>query len=284
MTKGIKGNAIPPKLAPKGLYDSFKPGDLLYNVNDFLGAKRAHYAVYVGKINNVHTVFDVSIEHTKRSISSPLAMRSRAKLRPLEESIDAKGTSYARASRLNPDSNSKPSSDELLSIIKQLNNKTFNWDGYEANCESFARAVVNDLPVSIQGQQVEKSTKEIVKGLMRIVGGKDFSAADLNLSSTQKVVNRTLAKTTTDSDSTTYYRTHPEAAAKKVRHQATINARPEERKRRAALLRERRRRGIAGKGGPDISHTVGGKTVLEDPSTNRARNGHGKNPRLKAAS
>jgi len=87
-----------------------------------------------------------------------------------------------------------------------------------------------------------------------------------------------------DGDSTTYYRTHPEAAAKKVRHQATINARPEERKRRASLNRERRRRGIAGKGGPDISHTVGGKTVLEDPSTNRARNGHGKNPRLKGAS
>jgi len=84
-----------------------------------------------------------------------------------------------------------------------------------------------------------------------------------------------------DGPSTEYYRTHPEAAAKKVRHQAEINRRPEERKRRAALNKERRRRGIDGKGGPDVSHTVAGKTVLEDPSTNRARNGHGSRPRLK---
>jgi hypothetical protein len=84
-----------------------------------------------------------------------------------------------------------------------------------------------------------------------------------------------------DGPSTEYYRTHPEARRKKVAKQAAINRRPEERERRAALNRERRRRGIAGKGGPDISHTEAGKTVLEDPSTNRGRNGHGKQPRLK---
>ena len=47
-----------------------------------------------------------------------------------------------------------------------------------------------------------------------------------------------------------------------------------------SLNRERRRRGIDGKGGPDVSHTASGGTTLEDPSTNRARNGHG-GPRLK---
>jgi len=36
----------------------------------------------------------------------------------------------------------------------------------------------------------------------------------------------------------------------------------------------RRRRGIAGKGGPDLSHTKKGTMVLESPSRNRARNGH----------
>lgn len=84
-----------------------------------------------------------------------------------------------------------------------------------------------------------------------------------------------------DGRSTAYYRSHPEARAKKVRHQAAINRRPEERERRAALNRERRRRGIAGKGGPDISHTTSGGTTLENPSTNRARNGHGKKSRLR---
>jgi len=36
---------------------------------------------------------------------------------------------------------------------------------------------------------------------------------------------------------------------------------------------ERRRRGIAGKGGKDLSHTKSGKMVLESKRTNRARNG-----------
>jgi hypothetical protein len=84
-----------------------------------------------------------------------------------------------------------------------------------------------------------------------------------------------------DGPSTAYYQNNPRARAKKVRKQAKINSRPEERKRRAALNQERRQRGIYGKGGSDVSHTTSGATVLEDPSTNRARNGSGGKPRLK---
>jgi hypothetical protein len=35
-----------------------------------------------------------------------------------------------------------------------------------------------------------------------------------------------------------------------------------------------------GKGGADVSHTADGKFKLENPSKNRARNGHGDNGRL----
>ena len=82
-------------------------------------------------------------------------------------------------------------------------------------------------------------------------------------------------------NSTEYYRKNPDAAARKVAYQKKVNARPEEKKRRAELNRERRRRGIAGKGGPDVSHTKSGKTVLEDPHTNRGRQGSGGKPKLK---
>lgn len=82
-------------------------------------------------------------------------------------------------------------------------------------------------------------------------------------------------------NSTEYYRNNPEAAARKVAYQKKVNARPEEKKRRAELNRERRRRGIDGKGGPDVSHTKSGKTVLEDPHTNRGRQGAGGTPKLK---
>ena len=78
-----------------------------------------------------------------------------------------------------------------------------------------------------------------------------------------------------------YYASNPKARKKRVAAQAKINRKPAQKKRRAALAKERRKRGIMGKGGKDVSHTRGGKTVLESPRKNRARNGHGKNRRLK---
>jgi hypothetical protein len=69
-----------------------------------------------------------------------------------------------------------------------------------------------------------------------------------------------------------YYRSNPEARRKKAATDKKVNARPEQREKRAELTTERRRRGIAGRGGKDLSHTKDGKMVLENPSKNRARN------------
>lgn len=77
-----------------------------------------------------------------------------------------------------------------------------------------------------------------------------------------------------------YYASNPEAYRKKLEYDRKRNARPDRKKYRAELARERRARGLMGAGGPDVSHTADGKFKLEDPSKNRARNGHGKNGRL----
>ncbi len=69
-----------------------------------------------------------------------------------------------------------------------------------------------------------------------------------------------------------YYRSNPEARRKKAATDKKVNARPEQREKRSELTTERRRRGIAGRGGKDLSHTKDGKMVLENPSKNRARN------------
>ena len=82
--------------------------------------------------------------------------------------------------------------------------------------------------------------------------------------------------------SASYYASNPEAAAKKRKYQARYQKSPDRVAYRVELKRERRRRGIYGKGGPDMSHTASGKMTPEDPSSNRARNGHGKNGRYKA--
>ena len=68
------------------------------------------------------------------------------------------------------------------------------------------------------------------------------------------------------------YRTNAAAARRKNHTNSERNKRPENVKYRVEHTAERRRRGIDGKGGKDVSKTTDGRFVLEDPSTNRARN------------
>jgi len=72
-----------------------------------------------------------------------------------------------------------------------------------------------------------------------------------------------------------YYRENPEARRKKQLTDKKVNMRAEQRKKRAQLRRARKRaedRGVDLRG-KDISHTKDGKLVVEDESTNRARQG-----------
>lgn len=75
------------------------------------------------------------------------------------------------------------------------------------------------------------------------------------------------------SKSAQYYASNPEARAKKNAYQRKLNQKPSVKNKSEERWTERRKRGIAGKGGPDLSHTKSGKMVLENKSKNRARNG-----------
>lgn len=69
------------------------------------------------------------------------------------------------------------------------------------------------------------------------------------------------------------YKRNPKLRAKKNAYQRKYNKKPSVKQKSQQRWTERRRRGIAGKGGKDLSHTKSGKLVLENPSTNRSRNG-----------
>ena len=79
------------------------------------------------------------------------------------------------------------------------------------------------------------------------------------------------------SKSAKYYAANPEAAKKKAAYQRKLNKKPSVKKASEERWAERKRRGIAGKGGKDLSHTTDGRMVLESPAKNRARNGAGNN-------
>ena len=69
------------------------------------------------------------------------------------------------------------------------------------------------------------------------------------------------------------YKKNPKLRAKKNAYQRKYNKKKHVKKASQERWTERRCRGIAGKGGKDLSHTKSGKMVLESRSKNRARNG-----------
>lgn len=85
------------------------------------------------------------------------------------------------------------------------------------------------------------------------------------------------------SKSARYYAANPKAAAKKAKYQRKLNKDPDVKKASEERWAERKKRGIAGKGGKDLSHTTDGRMVLESPAKNRARNGAGNNAKRKPA-
>jgi len=71
-----------------------------------------------------------------------------------------------------------------------------------------------------------------------------------------------------------YYKTHPEARAKRLEYQAEYNKRPAQLKKRIELNRENRRRGTYSDetgphSGKDLSHHKNGKFTYDSPSKNR---------------
>lgn len=67
-----------------------------------------------------------------------------------------------------------------------------------------------------------------------------------------------------------YYKTHPEARAKRLAYQADYNKKPEQLKKRIELNRVNRDRGQYGDGdGKDMSHKRNGRIVEESASKNR---------------
>lgn len=88
-------------------------------------------------------------------------------------------------------------------------------------------------------------------------------------------------RTSNPGKSARYYRSNPEARAKKNAAQRKRNKTTAAKKYRAELNSARRRDGNYGKGGKDYSHTRSGKLVRESPKKNRARNGAGGKPKRK---
>lgn len=92
---------------------------------------------------------------------------------------------------------------------------------------------------------------------------------------TQKVPqrrNKKAGKSTGTSKSAKYFAKNKKARDKKNAYNTAYHSSPERKSYRAKLNKETRKKRTPGK---DVSHTKSGKTVRENRSVNRARNGKG---------
>jgi hypothetical protein len=173
--KDIKGSALPPeavcpKEPPEGLYDSFKPGDLIYTTFEMAGGHRAHYSVYLGKEDGKHMVIHATAHNEGgKNLGSWLK----------KESFDSYNPDYSfRKATRSDKAGMVPSTEQLHKLANDLNGRNFKWNGFESNCESFARALTNDIPESLQGKNASKLNKAIVAGIVRTTVGKGWDRSN----------------------------------------------------------------------------------------------------------
>jgi hypothetical protein len=173
--KDITGSALPPeavcpKEPPAGLYDSFKPGDLIYTTFEMAGGHRAHYSVYLGKEDGKHMVIHATAHNEGgKDLGSWLK----------KESFDSYNPDYSfRKATRSDKAGMVPSTEQLHKLANDLNGRNFKWNGFESNCESFARALTNDIPESLQGKNASKLNKAIVAGIVRATAGRGWDRSN----------------------------------------------------------------------------------------------------------
>ena len=145
-------------------YDTLKPGDLVRKAFTAPGwGARHHYGVYVGK--NPETGEHMMIEATnnlKSKDKTPTVQKN-----PLTRGVGANATQYERVPTENMyrDGTHKMSSDEIVKRAESMLGKTFAYKGFESNCESLARAIVEGKSYSAQGDGVSGFTN-VVSGFV----------------------------------------------------------------------------------------------------------------------
>lgn len=163
---------IPPDGVPDAetfaAYDKFQPGDLIVKSFKAPGwGSRQHYAVYIGKDPKTgqHLMVETTTdkEHPHQT--------PRVQINPLTSGAGPTSSDY---SVVPPQDFSKEgippmSRDEIVRRAKTMVGTVFTYQGFDSNCEAFARGMVEGKAYSTQGDRVTGFTK-FVSGLVTDLG------------------------------------------------------------------------------------------------------------------
>jgi len=162
-------------------YDTFQEGDLIVQASAFpmLGNRAVlHYGVYTGKKDGKHMAVmcysagivakDDFLFAGRQNISVVTEMDITNYPRPNSSMYKKVPDSMMYQ---NPNSK-KLSREEIVLRAKSLVGRDYRYQGFSANCETLARAIVEDVDYSLQGQKVSPLTSFISDRVFDVV---DFS-------------------------------------------------------------------------------------------------------------
>ena len=145
-------------------YDTFEPGDLIRrNFKGRLG-QRTHYAVYIGKDpkTNDHMLIDTGVDWKTRD-NVPM-VRARGLTWSGPDADPLNDTEYEKV----PDNEmyqtpnaQRLSREKIVERAYDMLYQRFDYRGFESNCESFARAIVEGDAYSVQARNVTPLTRAV---------------------------------------------------------------------------------------------------------------------------
>jgi hypothetical protein len=136
------------------VYDTFKPGDVIRKNFKVPGGAWQHYSVFTGKDSktDLHMMIDVSGETKDGKIEMKVRSRS------LISDASPDSTQFERVPPKELYKNKKPvfTEAEILERANLMVGQSFSYEGFESNCESFARGIVTGKAEATQRERISE--------------------------------------------------------------------------------------------------------------------------------
>lgn len=136
------------------VYDTFQPGDVIRKNFKVPGGAWQHYSVYTGKDPETGEHMMIDVSHAQNDGATEMKVRKRSLIS--DASPDSTQFERVPEADLYPDGNKPYGRDEILDRVHKMTGKTFTYQGFTSNCESFARGIVSGKAESTQRDRITR--------------------------------------------------------------------------------------------------------------------------------
>jgi len=133
-------------------YETFQPGDVIRKNFKVPGGAWQHYAIYTGKDPETKEGKVIEVGHSLKDGAIDMRVRTSSILNDADE----ESTDFEKVpdKELYPGGIKPFTPEEIVARAKAFNGQKFSYQGFESNCESFARGIVTGNPTATQRERI----------------------------------------------------------------------------------------------------------------------------------